>query len=211
MSKAVARALLEIGAVGFSLQNPITFKSGIISPVYVDNRRLPYYPEQWQVVINGFQELIYTDKIEFDIIAGVAVGGVPHSSALGFAMQRPSVFVRKEAKEHGKGQRVEGGDIDGMRVLLIEDLVTTGSSSLSGINALRNEGAIVDTLIAIVSYGFDEAQENFTNENVNLITLTNFKTILELACELGKFGKTEHDVISDWFDDPHGWARKHNK
>lgn len=211
MSEAVARALIEIGAVGFSPQKPVTFKSGIVSPVYVDNRRLTYYPEQWQVVINGFQELIYTDKIEFDIIAGVAVGGVPHSSALGFAMQRPSVFVRKEAKEYGKGQRVEGGDIDGKRVLLVEDLVTTGSSSLSGINALRNEGAIVDTLIAIVSYGFDEAQEHFTNENVSLKTLTNFKTILELALELGKFGKTEHDVISDWFDDPHGWARKHNK
>lgn len=211
MSKAVAEALLEIGAVGFSPQKPITFKSGIVSPVYVDNRRLPYYPEQWQVVIDGFQELIKTDKIEFDIIAGVAVGGIPHSSALGFAMQRPSVFVRKEAKEHGKGQRVEGGDIAGKRVLLIEDLVTTGSSSLSGIEALRNEGAIVDTLIAIVSYGFDEAQENFTNENVNLITLTNFKTILGLARELGKFGKAEHDVINDWFDDPHRWARKHNK
>ena len=211
MSKAVATALLEIGAVGFSSENPITFKSGIISPVYVDNRRLPYYPEQWEVVINGFQDLIQTDKINFDVIAGVAVGGVPHSSALGFAMQQPSVFVRKEAKEHGKGQRVEGGDIAAKRVLLVEDLVTTGSSSLSGVEALRTEGAFVDSLIAIVSYGFEEAQENFAKDSVDLKTLTNFETILDIALELGKFGQAEYEIISDWFNDPHGWASRHNK
>lgn len=211
MSQAVAKALIEIGAVGFSPQNPITFKSGIVSPVYVDNRRLPYYPEQWQIVIKGFQDLIITDGIEFDIIAGVAVGGIPHSSALGFVMQHPSVFVRKEAKEHGKGNRVEGGDIAGKRVVLVEDLVTTGGSSLSGITALRDEGAIVETLIAIVSYGFEEAQSNFSSDNIALKTLTNFETILSIAFELGKFEQAEHDMIKDWFNDPYGWASRHNK
>ncbi|GAB5490109.1 MAG: orotate phosphoribosyltransferase [Phototrophicaceae bacterium] len=211
MSEAVARALIEIGAVGFSPQNPITFKSGIVSPIYVDNRRLPYYPEQWQVIIQGFQALIEVDNIAFDVIAGVAVGGVPHSSALGYAIQRPSVFVRKEAKGHGKGQRVEGGDIKDKTVLLVEDLVTTGGSSLSGVQALRDEGALVDTLIAIVSYGFDDAQANFASANVDLKTLTNFETILNIALELEKFGQAEHDILSDWFSDPHGWASRHLK
>lgn len=210
MSQAVAEALIEIGAVGFSPQKPITFKSGIISPVYVDNRRLPYHPKQWQVVIEGFQNLIAEDSISFEVIAGVAVGGVPHSSALSYAMQKPSVFVRKEAKGHGKGQRVEGGDIEGKQVLLVEDLVTTGGSSLSGVEALRGEGAVVETLIAIVSYGFQEANENFKTEEVALKTLTNFETILQVALDKGQFNKSDYEIISDWFTEPQGWADRHN-
>src|SRR5689334_11197583 len=120
MKEAVARALLEIGAVGFSPNEPIRFKSGILSPVYVDNRKLPYYPQQWGIIIEGFK--LQVKSIHFDVIAGVAVGGVPHSAALGYALQMPSLFVRKEAKEHGKGQRVEGGEVSGKRVLLVEDL-----------------------------------------------------------------------------------------
>lgn len=210
MKKAVAHALLEIDAVGFTLQNPITFKSGIVSPVYVDNRRLPYHPQQWQIVIEGFQQVIETTNLSFDVIAGVAVGGVPHSSALGYAMQRPSVFVRKEPKEHGKGQRIEGGNIDGKRVLLVEDLVTTGGSSLSGIEALRESGAIVDDMLAIVSYGFSEAVENFVAANVNLHTLTDFSVILDEALTMGKFSADNETIIRDWFKEPHTWAKRHN-
>lgn len=211
MKEAVAKALLEIGAVGFSPENPIRFKSGIISPVYVDNRRLPYHPQQWQVVIEGFQEKIKSENISFEIIAGVAMGGVPHSAVLGFVMKKPSVFVRKEAKEHGKGQRIEGGEIKAKRVLLLEDLVTTGGSSLSGVQALRDEGAIVNTLLAIVSYGFQEANDNFSAANVHLETLTDFASILQVALEMEKFAQVEHEIIDDWFKDPHGWAARHNK
>ena len=211
MKEIVARALLEIGAVGFTPHKPITFKSGIVSPVYVDNRRLPYHPQQWGIVIAGFQQYIETAQIPFDVLAGVAVGGVPHSSALGYAMQRPSVFVRKEAKEHGKGQRIEGGNVDGKRVLLVEDLITTGSSSLSGIEALREAGAIIDTLLAIVSFGFAEAQENFEKSNVNLYTLTDFSAILDAALAINLFTATDEAVIRDWFEEPHTWAKRHNK
>lgn len=210
MSKTVAQALLEIGAVGFSVQNPITFKSGIISPIYVDNRKLPYYPKQWQIIIEGFQAVIAENNLDFDVIAGVAAGGIPHSSALGYALQCPSVFVRKEAKGHGKGKRVEGGDIDNLGVLLVEDLVTTGGSSLSGVEALRAEGGVVDTLIAIVSYGFEEAQHNFETAQVTLKTLTTFDIILDIALEQGKFSERERDIIMDWFTDPHGWGDRHS-
>lgn len=206
--REVARALIEIEAVGFTPQSPIRFKSGILSPVYVDNRRLPFHPRQWHTVIVGFAELIENSGLEFDVIAGVAVGGVPHSSALAYHTGRPSVFVRKEAKEHGKGQRVEGGDVDGQRILLVEDLVTTGGSSLSGIEALRQEGAIVSDCLAIVSYGFDEAQKSFAEASINLHTLTDFTTILELAAELKKFTAQEKTVIEDWFSDPHNWAKR---
>lgn len=209
MKIAVARALLEINAVGFSPTAPIRFKSGILSPVYVDNRRLPYHPQQWSIIIEGFKAEV--KALEYDVIAGVAVGGVPHSAALGYALQMPSVFVRKEAKEHGKGQRVEGGDVAGRCVLLVEDLVSTGGSSLAGVEALRETGAIVNDLLAIVSYGFTEAQESFANANVKLHTLTDFSTILQEAVNMGKFGQEDYAIIADWFSEPHGWANKHHQ
>lgn len=209
MSHEAAQALLDIGAVGFSPDQPIKFKSGMLSPIYVDNRRLPYHPVQWRIIIEGFQKLIEAQDLEFDIIAGVAVGGVPHSSALAYTMQKPSVFVRKEAKGHGKGQRIEGGNVSGKRVILIEDLVTTGSSSLSGISALREAGAIVDHLFAIVSYGFTEAIEQFVPANIQLHTLTTFSTILGVAQTMSLFTDIQAHLIHDWFTDPYGWGARH--
>lgn len=208
MKREVARALLEIGAVGFSMEQPITFKSGILSPVYVDNRRLPYHPRQWHIVVEGFRELLNENEISYDVIAGVAVGGVPHSSALAYTVRVPSVFVRKEAKEHGKGQRIEGGEVDGKRVVLIEDLVTTGGSSLSGVQALRSQGATVHDLCAVVQYGFAEAQENFAHSNVRLHTLTSFDVILSEALGAKLFDRRQKAVLEDWFVDPRGWAQR---
>ncbi len=208
MKREVARALLEIGAVGFSLEHPITFKSGILSPVYVDNRRLPYHPQQWHTIIEGFRELLNESGTSYDILAGVAVGGVPHSSALAYALRVPSVFVRKEAKGHGKGQRVEGGDVRGKRVILIEDLVTTGSSSLSGVHALREAGAVVEDIYAIVQYGFEQAQRSFQDAKLNLHTLTSFAFILSEALAAGFFNEQQKVILEDWFTDPHGWARR---
>lgn len=207
MKRQVAQALLQIGAVGFSPQAPVTFKSGIVSPVYVDNRRLPYHPENWWTIIEGFRTVAQT--LHYDVLAGIAVGGIPHSAALGFALQRPSVFVRKEAKEHGKQQRIEGGDVEGKCVLLIEDLVTTGGSSLSGVAALQAAGAMVQDVIAIVSYGFEEAQQAFDEANITLHTLTDFSMILEEAMILGMFTADERHMIEDWFNDPHHWASRH--
>ncbi len=203
----VAKALLEIEAVGFSPQSPVTFKSGIVSPVYVDSRSLPYHPAQWRLAIDAFRAL--AEGLAFDVIAGVAVGGIPHSSALAYTMQKPSVFVRKEAKEHGKKRLVEGGDVAGRRVLLVEDVVTTGGSSLQAVASLRDAGAVIDDILAIVSYGFVESREAFAAADVKLHTLTNFAVITQAALELGNFSKEEMDIINDWFDDPHGWAARH--
>ena len=135
--RSIASALLDIGAVGFTPETPITFKSGIRSPVYVDNRRLTFHPQAWRVVIEGFVSTIDARALEFAALAGVALGGVAHCAAIAWQVGKPAVFVRKETKAHGTGKRIEGGDIDGLRVLLVEDLVTTGGSSLSGVAALR--------------------------------------------------------------------------
>src|SRR5689334_20369405 len=117
--RQIAKTLLDIKAVGFALEKPITFKSGIISPVYVDNRRFPFFPKQWKEVIKGFAALSEAKKLQFDVIAGIETAGIPHSAALGFFLQKPSVFVRKAAKDHGTKKMIEGGDVKGKKVLLI--------------------------------------------------------------------------------------------
>jgi orotate phosphoribosyltransferase len=205
---AVAAALLEIGGVGFRVDQPITFKSGILSPVYCDNRTFPFWPAQWKKVIEGFAALADREQLAFDVIGGIEAAGIPHSAALGYALQRPSIFVRKQPKEHGRKARIEGGDVQGKRVLLIEDLVTTGSSSLSGVQALREAGAVVTDCLAIISYGFREAQEAFATASVRLHTLTDFETVLAEAARHALLTPDAAGAVRDWLADPHGWATR---
>lgn len=204
----VAEALLDIGGVGFRLTNPLTFKSGIVSPVYCDNRTFPFWPTQWRKVIAGFMSLIESQHLAFDVIGGIEAAGIPHSAGLGYAMARPSVFIRKQAKEHGKQARIEGGDVEGKRVLLVEDLVTTGGSSLSGVQALRDAGATVTDCLAIISYEFPEAREAFAQAQVRLHTLTGFEAILQGALTRNLLDQEGVSAIRDWLNDSHGWAKK---
>ncbi len=207
IQEQVARALLEIQAVVFAPHAPITFKSGILSPVYVDNRRLPFWPAQWQIAIEGMQQLIAARDITFDVIAGIAAGGIPHSAALAYTLKRPSVFVRKEAKEHGTRGQIEGGDVTNRRVLLVEDMVTTGSSSLAGVEALRAAGAIVTDCLSITSYGFAEADQAFEAAGVRLHPLAPFAIIVAQASQMGLFDTAALDQIEAWMRDPHHWGR----
>ncbi len=205
---AVAEALLAIGGVGFRLDAPITFKSGIVSPVYCDNRTFPFWPAQWRHVIEGFATLIEHDNIAADVLGGIEAAGIPHSAALGYAMGVPSVFIRKQPKEHGKRARIEGGDVTGKRVLLVEDLVSTGGSSLSGVQALREAGALVTDCLAIISYGFAEAELAFATADVRLHTLTSFEDVLASATSGGLLDAEGAAVVRDWLRDPHGWAAR---
>ena len=206
MVSEIAEALIEIKGVGFKPRDPITFKSGMKSPVYCDNRAFPFWPEQWARVIHGFEKLIAQENIPCDVIGGIEAAGIPHSAALGFSMAKPSVFIRKEAKEHGTKRRVEGGDVSGKHVLLVEDLVTTGMSSLSGVQALRAEGAIVTDCLAIISYNFAEAIEHFATAGVRLHPLTNFEAVLEIAVKRSMIDEADAVIVRDWLRDPRGWA-----
>ena len=203
----VARALLAIDAIVFTPYEPVTFRSGMRSPVYIDNRRLPFWPEQWRTVVHGFQHVIAEQGIVFDAIAGIEAGGIPHSSALGYVLQRPSMFVRKKAKEHGIRSQVEGGNVANLHVLLVEDLVTTGGSSLAAVEALRAVGATVEDCLCIVSYGFPEASEAFEEADVRLSSLTSFDVVLQEALQSGSLGGQAVEVVEDWMRNPHGWAR----
>ena len=207
-SREIAEALIAIEGVGFRPAAPITFKSGIKSPVYCDNRRCPFWPEQWVKVIRGFEGLIAERGIAVDVVGGVEAAGIPHSAALGFAMRLPSVFIRKELKEHGTKKRVEGGDVTGRRVVLVEDLVTTGGSSLAAIEALRAEGAVVSDCLAIISYDFPEAVEMFARAGVRLHATTTFPVVLACAIEHGMIDEAGAAVVLDWLNEPRGWAKR---
>jgi orotate phosphoribosyltransferase len=206
--REIAEALIAIEGVGFRPSAPITFKSGIQSPVYCDNRRFPFHPAEWTKVIRGFEQIIVDDAIALDVVGGVEAAGIPHSAALGFAMQRPSVFIRKEPKGHGTKKRVEGGDVRGLRVVLVEDLVTTGISSLAAVEALREEGAIVEDCLAIISYGFADAAEAFKKAGVRLHAATDFEAVLSVALQRGVIDQDGAAIVQDWLREPHGWAKR---
>ena len=205
-SQEIAQALLRIGAIGFCVGNPITFTSGIKAPVYVDNRKFPFWPEQWRIVIDGFKQKILEEHIDFDIIAGIETAGIPHSSALAYSMEKPSVFVRKKPKEHGTKSKIEGGNVQGKRVLLIEDLVTTGGSSLAGVQALREEGAVVADCLVICTYEFSESREAFQKAGVKLHALTSFEDILQEAEKTAIITTVEKEVVERWLQNPHDWG-----
>jgi orotate phosphoribosyltransferase len=200
---AVAQSLLAAGTVTLRPDDPVTFKSGLRSPVYVDNRQLISHPAPWRVVIEAFKAALPTR--EDLVIAGVESAGIPHSSALAFASRRPSVFVRKEAKGHGLGRRIEGGDVDGRAVILVEDMVTTGGSSLSAVAALREAGAVVDDCFAIITYGFVWALDAFAAADCRLTTLTTFDTVVDAALASGGIDDRAADLVRSWLADPQGW------
>jgi orotate phosphoribosyltransferase len=208
-SREIADALIAIEGVSFRPTAPITFKSGIVSPVYCDNRRFPFFPEQWAKVIHGFEALIAERKIAAEVVAGVEAAGIPHSAALGFSMRLPSVFIRKELKEHGTRKRVEGGDVTGRRVVLVEDLVSTGGSSIAAVEALRAEGALVSDCLAILSYNFPEAVELFERAGVRLHAATTFQAALECALQHKKIDEAGAAVVRDWLEEPRSWTKRH--
>ena len=202
----IAQALLHIGAVGFCVENPITFTSGIKAPVYVDNRKFPFWPSEWRLVINAFVQKIKEENLSFDVIAGIETAGIPHSSVLAYVLQKPSVFVRKKPKEHATKSKIEGGDVREKRVLLVEDLVSTGGSSLAGVEALRQEKARVTDCLVIVTYGFPESQKAFEEAQVNLHALTSFEYILQEAERLAKITLKERETIQTWLQSPYDWG-----
>mgnify|MGYP001822022789 CR=1 FL=1 len=198
----VAGALLDAGTVTLRPDQPVTFKSGLRSPVYVDNRRLIFQPAPWRVVIDAFAAELPDGQ---PVIAGVESAGIPHSSALAYAVGSPSVFVRKAAKEHGLARRIEGGDVAGRHTVLVEDMVTTGGSSLSAVKALREAGAEVSRCLAIIIYGFPQALEAFEAAAVGLTTLTTFETVVAEALSRGTIDERQASLVRSWLADPQSW------
>lgn len=200
-----AQAILAAGVVGFAFDAPRTFKSGIKSPIYLDNRRLLGHPREWHVIIRALEMTIEALRLSSPMIAGIETAGIPHSAALAYKMNLPTVFVRKQAKEHGLQQRIEGGDVKHRSVVLIEDQVTTGGSSLSAVQALRDSGAIVEHLIAITSYGFSESVEAFQRAGVKLHVMVTFADLLPALRASGRLSGPQMETLEHWLLNPMAW------
>lgn len=208
--KLVAEALIAAEAVFFVPDAPVTFASGIRSPVYMDTRRLLAVPKLWQEVIEVLAETACGSTIEMqgkaEVVAGVAVGGIPHSTAVALRSGLPSCFVRKQAKEHGRGKAIEGADVEGRKVVLVEDVITTGSSSLDAVASLQEAGAEVVGCVAIAGYDLDGASKKFAEAGVPLCLLAPFPAVLEAAEASGLFSQEAIDEARRWHQDPHSWS-----
>lgn len=205
-AEKAADALLEAGVLILSPEAPITFASGIRSPVYMDIRRLMASPPAWKTVIDGLLDRLVAHDSAPEVVAGVAVGGVPHSAAVAYAANLPSCFVRKQAKEYGRGRAVEGAEVRGRRVALVEDAVTTGGSSLQAVGALRQAGAEVTICLAVAGYGFRDTFSAFRKEGVVFSLLVPFLELLDAASGREEFLPQALDEARRWWADPRGWG-----
>jgi orotate phosphoribosyltransferase len=202
----VAEFLLHIKAIELKPQNPFTWASGLRSPIYCDNRKTLSYPEIRDYLRQQFCEVIRRQFGEPDVIAGVATGGIALGALVAQEMNLPFVYVRSEAKKHGLTNMIEGVIKPGQRVIVIEDLVSTGKSSLQAVDALREAQVEIMGMVAIFTYSFDKALANFESKSVKLETLTNYHLLLDKAQELNYISDADKIALAEWRKDPEAWS-----
>lgn len=207
--RKIAEILLRIGAVEIKPRHPFKWSSGILSPIYCDNRLLLSYPRERKIVVQAFAEKAKHIGLQnFDVIAGVESSGIPHAAWLSEALGKPMIYVRKKQKEHGKENLVEGKLEKGQRVLIVEDLISTGSSLFSCVQGVRDQGGIVNDCLAIFSYGMKKSSEGAKEAKVGLHSLTNFPTLARVAAEKKFIEKKEMDAVLDFAKNPETWAKE---
>ncbi len=182
MSKeSVAKALLDIGAVQIRPDDPFTWASGIISPMYCDNRKIIGHVETRKRIVRDFAERIREIAPDAEVIAGTSTAGIPHAAFISEVLDLPMSYVRGSRKKHGTGRLIEGADVRGRKVVLIEDLISTGGSSIEAAEILREEGAEVEAVLAIFSYELEKAAENFEASGFSYVTLSDLDTLLDVS------------------------------
>ncbi len=201
----LAEHLLQIKAIQLNTLEPFTWTSGIKSPVYCDNRKLLSYPLVRDFVRDGFVALVKEYFPTADYIAGVATAGIPHGAIVADQLNLPFVYVRSKPKEHGMNNTIEGDLKHGSRVLVVEDTISTGGSSLKAVADLRAAGAEVIGMIAIYKYGFEETHQRFEDEGVILKTLTNYDFLIRTAINDGYISKDELESLNAWRANPKEW------
>jgi orotate phosphoribosyltransferase len=204
LSENIAHNLLQINAVKLSPQNPFTWASGIKSPIYCDNRITLSFPAVRDMIINGFVEKSKAFE-PFDIVAGVATAGIPHGALLADRLAKPFIYVREKAKSHGRQNQIEGLITEGVRVLVIEDLISTGGSSLKAVEALREAGCVVVGILAIFTYGFDKATAVFKGANCPFDTLSDYDTLIAQAIDNQYVMPEALATLSAWRQSPETW------
>ncbi len=207
IEKNIAQTLLQIKAIKLSPANYFTWASGWYSPIYCDNRKILSFPEARKEVYESFAKVISEKYPEVDVIAGVATGAIAHGVLVAEKMEKSFIYVRSAPKAHGLTNLVEGEIKPGSKVVVIEDLISTGGSSLNAVQALRDAGCEVLGMVAIFTYGFPTAQDNFKNAEVELTTLSNYNTMIELAVEQGYVAADQLETLSEWRKDPSIWNK----
>jgi orotate phosphoribosyltransferase len=203
----IATQLLQIKAIKLQPANPFTWASGWISPIYCDNRKTLSYPEVRNFIKIQFARRILEEWPGVDVIAGVATGAIAQGAMVADVLGKPFVYVRSSPKGHGLENLIEGDLKPGQKVVVIEDLISTGGSSLKAVEALRQNGADVMGMLAIFSYGFKVADENFDTANVKLETLSNYQTLVKIAAQEGYVSTDDMAALSQWREDPANWQK----
>lgn len=206
LAEEIAKILLKIKAVTVSTNPPYTWASGIKAPIYCDNRLLISYPEERQKIVLGLKKMISENNIEFDVVGGTATAAIPWAAFLAYELNKPMVYIRPEPKDHGKGKQVEGVMPVGARVLIVEDLISSGGSSLKSAEACRREyKAKVTDVIAIFNYEMTKAKNSFQSADIRLHTLSNFYTLIDIATKENYLNENEKTQAVSWSADPENW------
>lgn len=202
LAEDVAAALLRIGAISLRPQQPFTWTSGLKSPIYCDNRLTISYPEIRDMIAEGFAALIRDNYPDAEVIAGAATGGIPHAAWVAQKLNLPMVYVRDKAKGHGKENLIEGAIHPGQKTVVIEDLISTGGSSLKVAQAVNAAGAQALAVIGIFTYQFDKAAQAFNEAGVPIETLTNYTTMLDVALKQGTVQEQDMAALQAWRANP---------
>jgi orotate phosphoribosyltransferase len=206
-ARELAADLLDIDAVILRPNNPFTWSSGWNSPIYCDNRLTLRHPEIRKKIAQNFTAFINEKFPDVDVVTGTATAGIPHAAWVSEALDKPMAYVRAKAKAHGMGNQIEGGVDKGQTTLVIEDLISTGGSAISVLEALQFVGAKVEAVLSIFTYGFAKADERFNKVNVPVYSLTDYKTLINVAIEKGIVTGDDLDLLSSWRDNPDTWPK----
>lgn len=202
---SIAHELLAIKAVFLNPEEPFTWASGMKSPIYCDNRLTMSYPAVRKKIAKGLAEKIKATFPDVQVIAGTATAGIPHAAWVAELLDLPMVYIRSKPKDHGKGNQIEGRITLGQKMVVIEDLISTGGSVLEACAAAENEGANVLGVAAIFTYELPKGKENFENATTPLVTLTNYSTLINVAQEEAYIRPEQKDLLSKWKENPENW------
>ena len=205
--KQVAKDLLSIKAVTLSPEEPFTWASGIKSPIYCDNRLTISYPEVRKRIAKGIADIIREKYPETEVIAGTATAGIPHAAWIAEELNLPMIYVRSKPKDQGRGKQIEGVLAEGQKVVLIDDLLSTGGSVLKAVDAAKNEGADVLGVCGIFSYQLSKLDDNFKVYNLLYATLTNYTELIEVAEENDYIEEKQKEILHAWRKDPENWLK----
>ncbi|MEG1503584.1 MAG: orotate phosphoribosyltransferase [Enterococcus sp.] len=205
IAEQIAKDLLSIKAVTLSPNEPFTWASGLKSPIYCDNRVTMSYPKVRREIAQGLADKIKTTFPEVEVIAGTATAGIPHAAWVAEILDLPMVYIRSKAKDHGRGNQIEGRILNEQKMVVIEDLISTGGSVLEAVAAAKREGADVLGVAAIFTYELSKGKTNFENAELPLITLTNYSTLIESALTEKYIDQNQLELLKKWRQNPENW------